>query len=122
MIDAESMSGSPGGDCLLRIYLGEDDRHNGRPLYEAVVHAAREAHLAGATVLKGSMGFGHASRIHTAKLLRLSEDLPIIVEIVDRWETIEAFLPRLDEIMSDGIVTLERVAVIRYRKGKKETP
>ena len=112
---------SPSGDCLLRIYLGEDDRTGGRPLYEAIVYAAREQGLAGATVLKGSMGYGHASRIHTAKLLRLSEDLPIIVEVVDRWERIEAFLPHLDAIMTDGIVTLERVAVIRYRGGRKES-
>jgi PII-like signaling protein len=111
---------SPTGDCLLRIYHGEDDRCDGRPLHEAIVHAARAFGLAGATVLKGSMGYGHASRIHTAKLLRLSEDLPIIVEIVDRWERIDAFLPELDTIMTDGIVTLERVAVIRYRGGQKE--
>lgn len=100
---------------LVRIFIGENDRHHGKPLYEAIVARAREEGLAGATVLRGLMGFGAASRIHTAKVLRLSEDLPIVVEIVDRSEKIEAFLPALDEMVGDGLVTLERVQVITYR-------
>jgi PII-like signaling protein len=100
---------------LLRIFIGENDRWHGKPLYEAIVSRAREAGLAGATVLRGLMGYGAASRIHTAKLLRLSEDLPIVVEIVDRPDRIAAFLPALDEMVSDGLVTLERAQVITYR-------
>jgi PII-like signaling protein len=100
---------------LVRIFIGENDRWRGKPLYEAIVSRAREEGLAGATVLRGLMGFGAASRIHTAKVLRLSEDLPIVVEIVDRSEKIEAFLPALDEMVGDGLVTLERVQVITYR-------
>jgi PII-like signaling protein len=100
---------------LVRIFIGENDRHHGKPLYEAIVSRAREEGLAGATVLRGLMGFGAASRIHTAKVLRLSEDLPIVVEIVDRSEKIEAFLPALDDMVGDGLVTLERVQVITYR-------
>ena len=103
---------------LLRIFIGENDRWHGRPLYEAIVTRAREAGMAGATVLRGLMGFGAKSRIHTAKVLRLSEDLPIIVEIVDRADRIEAFLPALDEMVADGLVTLERAQVIMYRAGK----
>ena len=108
-------AGSATGDCLLRIYLGEDDRHDGRPLYEAIVLAAREQQIAGATVIKGSMGFGHASRIHTAKILRLSEDLPMVIEIVDEEDKIHAFLPDLDEMIGEGLVTMEKVEVIFYR-------
>ncbi|TMQ64547.1 MAG: DUF190 domain-containing protein [Candidatus Eisenbacteria bacterium] len=104
---------------LLRIFIGENDRWHGKPLYEAIVARAREAGLAGATVLRGLMGFGAKSRIHTAKVLRLSEDLPIIVEIADRRDQIEAFLPSLDEMVADGLVTLERVQVITYRPGKE---
>jgi PII-like signaling protein len=100
---------------LVRIFIGENDRLHGKPLYEAIVSRAREEGLAGATVLRGLMGFGAASRIHTAKVLRLSEDLPIVVEIVDRSEKIEAFLPALDDMVGDGLVTLERVQVITYR-------
>jgi PII-like signaling protein len=100
---------------LLRIFIGENDRWHGKPLYEAIVSRAREAGLAGATVLRGLMGYGAASRIHTAKVLRLSEDLPIVVEIVDRPDRIAAFLPALDEMVSDGLVTLERAQVITYR-------
>ena len=100
---------------LLRIFTGENDRWHGRPLYEAIVSRAREAGLAGATVLRGLMGYGAASRIHTAKVLRLSEDLPIVVEIVDRSDRITAFLPSLDEMVTDGLVTLERAQVITYR-------
>ncbi|MCS6878459.1 MAG: DUF190 domain-containing protein [Geminicoccaceae bacterium] len=99
---------------LLRIFIGEDDEHRGRPLYEAIVLAARERHLAGATVLRGPLGFGRSSRLHTAKILRLSEDLPIVVEIVDAPEKIEAFLPVLETMMGSGLVTLEKVRVIRY--------
>lgn len=103
---------------LLRIFIGENDRWNGKPLYEAIVMKAREAGLAGTTVLRGLMGFGAKSRIHTAKVLRLSEDLPIVIEIADRPDRIQAFLPQLDEMVVDGLVTLERVQVITYRAGK----
>jgi PII-like signaling protein len=103
---------------LLRIFVGEADRWHGHSLYEAIVLRAREAGLAGATVLRGLMGFGAKSRIHTAKVLRLSEDLPIVIEIADRADRIEAFLPLLDEMVADGLVTLERVQVIAYRPGK----
>jgi hypothetical protein len=103
---------------LLRIFIGEGDRWHGKPLYEAIVARAREEGLAGATVLRGLMGFGAKSRIHTAKVLRLSEDLPIVVEIVDRAEQISKFMPLLDEMVADGLVTLERVQVITYRAGK----
>ncbi len=108
---------------LLRIHLGESDRWHGRPLYEAIVQQARKDHLAGATVLKGSMGFGAASRIHTAKLLALSEDLPVVVEIIDSKEKIDAFLPHLDEMVLDGLVTLERVTVLKYhaKSGKQKS-
>ena len=99
---------------LLRIFIGEDDRDGDRPLYEAIVLKAREQHLAGATVLRGAMGFGHSSRLHTTKILRLSEDLPLIVEIVDSEEKINAFLPVLEGIMSSGLVTLEKVQVLQY--------
>ena len=99
---------------LLRIFVGEDDRTKGRPLYEAIVLKAREAGLAGATVLRGPMSFGKSSRLHTAKVLRLSEDLPIVIEIVDTQEKIDAFLPMLDPMMGSGLVTLERVQVLQY--------
>src|SRR5262247_1287749 len=99
---------------LLRIFLGENDRVGHQPLYEAIVLKAREAHLAGATVLRGPMGFGKSSRLHTAKILRLSEDLPIVVEIVDSEEKINAFLPLLDGMMGSGLVTLEKVQVLQY--------
>jgi len=104
----------PKSATLLRIYLGQDDRHEHQPLYEWIVLKAREQHLAGATVLRGPMGFGHSSRIHTTKVLRLSEDLPIVVEIVDSEEKIAAFLPLLEPVMKSGIVTLEKVQVLRY--------
>lgn len=100
---------------LLRIFIGESDRWQGKPLYEAIVLAAREHGLAGATVLRGPMGFGANSRIHTAKIVRLSEDLPMIVEIVDVEEKIQTFLPLLDEMVSEGLITLEAVHVVRYR-------
>jgi PII-like signaling protein len=101
--------------CLLRIYIGELDKWHHRPLYEAIVVRARELGLAGATVLRGPMGFGARSRLHTAKILRLSEDLPVLIEIVDREDKIEEFLPELDTMVGDGLITLERVRVIRYR-------
>jgi uncharacterized protein len=99
---------------LLRIFVGEDDRADGRPLYEAIVLRAREMHLAGATVLRGGMGFGHSSRLHTTKILRLSEDLPLVIEIVDSEDRIDAFLPVLDGMMTSGLVTLEKVQVLQY--------
>jgi PII-like signaling protein len=99
---------------LLRIFVGEDDKANGRPLYEEIVLKARKAHLAGATVLRGPMGFGRSTHLHTTKILRLSQDLPVIIEIVDSEEKINAFLPNLDGIMGSGLVTLERAQVIRY--------
>ena len=102
---------------LLRIFIGESDRWHGMPLYEAIVRRAREEGLAGATVLRGMEGFGAHSRIHTAKILRLSEDLPIVVEIADRPERIEAFLPLLDEMVQEGMMTLEKVRIIAYRAG-----
>ncbi|MCS7048027.1 MAG: DUF190 domain-containing protein [Verrucomicrobiae bacterium] len=100
---------------LLRIYIGEQDKFNGRPLYETIVLKARERGLAGATVLRGPMGFGAHSRLHTAKILRLSEDLPVLIEIVDKPEKIAAFIPELDAMMRDGLVTVENVRVIRYQ-------
>ena len=104
----------PEDGYLLRIFVGESDRHGHHPLYEAIVLKAREAGLAGATVTRGVMGFGRHSILHTAKILRLSEDLPMIVEIADDLERIEKFLTVLDEMISDGLVTLERVRVMRF--------
>jgi uncharacterized protein len=103
---------------LLRVFVGESDKHGHVPLYEAIVSKARETGLAGATVLRGVMGFGRHSVMHTAKILRLSEDLPMIIEIVDSLEKIEAFLPILDTIVPEGLVTLEQVRVIHYRSAK----
>ncbi|MFO0840357.1 MAG: DUF190 domain-containing protein [Phycisphaerae bacterium] len=100
---------------LLRVFIGESDRWHGKPLYEALVLKAREMHLAGATVLRGPMGFGAHSRMHTTKVLRLSQDLPIVIEIVDTAEKIDAFLNQIDPMVSEGLVTLENVRVIRYR-------
>src|SRR5881397_1700597 len=100
---------------LLRIFLGESDRWEHKPLYEAIVLKARESQLAGATVLRGSMGFGKSSRLHTAKILRLSMDLPLVIEIVDSEEKIQAFLPTLDTMMGGGLVTMEPVKVLDYR-------
>ena len=99
---------------LLRIFFGENDQHEGRPLYEAIVLKAREAHLAGATVLRGAMGFGHSSRLHTAKILRLSEDLPLVIEIVDSEEKIKTLLDVIDGMMQSGLITLEKVRVLQY--------
>jgi uncharacterized protein len=104
----------PRDAVLLRIFFGEDDKAGRLPLYEAIVLKAREMHLAGATVLRGPMGFGKSSRLHTTKVLRLSEDLPIIIEIVDSEENIDAFLPELEKLMGSGLVTLEKVKVLRY--------
>jgi PII-like signaling protein len=104
----------PRDAMLLRIFLGESDKCGHRPLYEEIVLRAREAHLAGATVLRGPMGFGHSSRLHTAKILRLSQDLPMVVEIVDAEDKIHAFLGTIEPIMGAGLVTLERVQVLRY--------
>src|ERR1700752_4239634 len=102
----------PNDAVLLRIFIGESDRWEHKPLYEEIVLKAREAHLAGATVLRGPMGFGHSSRLHTAKILRLSEDLPMVVEIVDAEDKIRAFLGSIEPIMGAGLVTLERVQVL----------
>ncbi len=104
----------PTESLLLRIFLGESDRSDGQPLHEAIVLAARAEHLAGATVLRGAMGFGPSSRLHTSKILRLSTDLPLIIEIVDSEEKINAFLPRLDRMMGGGLITLEKVRVLHY--------
>ncbi|MGD8564040.1 MAG: DUF190 domain-containing protein [Desulfarculaceae bacterium] len=106
---------------LLRVFVGEDDKYQGRPLYEAIVHKAREAGLAGATVYRGVLGYGANSRVHTAKILRLSQDLPVVVEIVDTGDNIQAFMPTLDGMLSEGLVTLEKAEVIFYRHngGKK---
>jgi len=109
----------PNQAVLLRIFIGEDDQAGGRPLYEAIVLEAREMHLAGATVLRGPMGFGHSSRLHTTKILRLSEDLPLVIEIVDSEERIEAFLPVLDRLMTSGLVTLEKVQVRQYGRNER---
>jgi len=103
--------------CLLRIFIGESDRWQHRPLYEAIVLKARELHLAGATVLRGPMGFGAHSKLHTSKILRLSEDLPMVIEIVDNREKIDLLLPFLDEAVTEGLVTLETVEVVQYRAG-----
>ena len=102
---------------LLRIFIGESDHYAGRPLYEVIVQEARKRGMAGATVLRGMMGFGAHSRMHTAKILRLSEDLPIIIEIVDKPERIAEFLPELDKMIGEGLITLERARVIAYRHG-----
>jgi PII-like signaling protein len=104
-----------GDGCRLRIYLGELDKHGHQPLYEAIVLKARELGLAGATVLRGPMGFGAASRMHTAKILRLSDDLPVVVDLVDTTDKINAFLPVLDQMMAGGLVTTEPVHIVRYR-------
>jgi PII-like signaling protein len=104
----------PQDAVLLRIFVGEDERCGHAPLYEAIVLKAREMHLAGATVLRGPLGFGHSSRLHTAKILRLSEDLPMVIEIVDAEEKVQSFLEVLDGMIGSGLVTLEKVKVLRY--------
>jgi PII-like signaling protein len=105
----------PAEGKLLRIFIGERDKWHGLPLYEAIVNVAKKEKLAGATVLKGCMGFGCKSHMHTSKLERLSEDLPIVIEIVDSEDKITAFLPFLDEMVTEGLITLEKVNVIMYR-------
>jgi uncharacterized protein len=112
----------PRDAMLLRIFFGEDDKFHGRPLYEAIVLKAREAQLAGATVLRGAMGFGHSSRLHTSKILRLSQDLPLVIEIVDTEDKIKAFLPTLDSMMQSGLVTLEKMQVLQYGEHIKHPP
>src|SRR5690349_3454481 len=112
----------PRSAALLRIFIGEADRADGRPLYEAIVLKAREMQLAGATVLRGPMGFGHSSRLHTSKILRLSEDLPLVIEIIDSEEKVNAFLPLLDHMLGSGLVTLERVQVLQYGINGKQEP
>jgi PII-like signaling protein len=107
---------------LLRIFIGESDRCGHRPLYEAIVMKARELHLAGATVLRGPMGFGHSSRLHTAKILRLSGDLPLVIEIVDSEEKVGAFLDVLEPMIGSGLVTTEKVQVIQYGAQAGATP
>ncbi|MGB5106094.1 MAG: DUF190 domain-containing protein [Candidatus Zixiibacteriota bacterium] len=108
------------GDAeLVRVFIGESDRLHGKPLYEAIVEMARAEGIAGATVMRGTLGFGANSRIHTAKVLRLSEDLPMIIEIVDKSEKIAAFLPKLDAIIGEGLVTIEKVRVLAYRQNSK---
>jgi PII-like signaling protein len=105
----------PRDAVLLRVFVGESDRWEHRPLYEAIVLKAREMHLAGATVLRGPMGFGKSSRLHTTKILRLSLDLPLVIEIVDSEEKVQGFLPVLDRMIKGGLVTLENVKVLEYR-------
>ena len=112
----------PKDAILLRIFFGEDDKHGNQPLYEAVVLKAREMQLAGATVLRGAMGFGHSSVLHTTKILRLSQDLPLVVEIVDSKEKIDAFLPALAEMTGSALVTMERVQVVQYGANSNAAP
>jgi PII-like signaling protein len=107
----------PRDAVLLRIFIGENDRFEQAPLYEAIVLKARQMHLGGATVLRGPMGFGHSSRLHTTKILRLSEDLPFVIEIVDSEDKINEFLPVLDAMMGSGLVTIEKVKVLQYGTG-----
>ncbi len=104
-----------GKASLLRIFIGENDKHKGKPLYELIVFKARELKLAGATVLRGIMGFGAHSHLHTAKILRLSEDLPIVIEMVDTGENLEKIMPFLDEVIKDGLITTEEVEIIKYQ-------
>lgn len=107
----------PTNGYLLRVFIGESDKWQGKPLYESIVLKAREMHMAGATVLRGPMGFGANSRLHTTKIMRLSEDLPMIVEIVDSKEKIDELMPHIDAMVREGLVTLEKVQVIQYRAG-----
>lgn len=104
----------PEESVLLRIFISERDRYHGHPLYEALVLKAREVGLAGATVLRGPLGYGHTSHLHTSKILRLSDDLPLVVEIVDTQPNIDTFLPVLDGMMESGLVTIEKARVLRY--------
>jgi PII-like signaling protein len=111
-----------GEGLLLRVFCGESDTWHGKPLYEAIVERVREAGMAGATVLRGIEGFGANSRIHTSRLLRLSEDLPVVIELVDLADRIEAIMPALDEMIDEGMITLEKVQVIAYRAEKEAPP
>lgn len=110
----------PSEAFLLRIFIGESDKQDSRPLYEVLVETARKRGMAGATALRGFLGFGANSRIHTSKVLRISEDLPVVVEIVDTEEKINAFLPELDRMIGEGLVTMEKVRVIAYRHNSKK--
>jgi PII-like signaling protein len=110
----------PGEGLLLRIYIGETDTYKGKSLYEVIVLKARELNLAGATVFRGIMGYGAASRIHSIKLLRLSEDLPVMIEIVDSEENINKIIPFLDKTVKEGLITMEKVKIITYRHSKKD--
>src|SRR5438045_6915023 len=112
----------PQDGYLLRIFIGESDHWHGKPLYEAIVMKAIELHIAGATVLRGPMGFGANSRLHTAKILRLSLDLPMVIEIVDTDEKVQLLLPHLDEMVLEGLVTLENVQVLKYRANRGKPP
>lgn len=105
---------------LLRIFIGESDKHGRKPLYQAIVEMLREEGMAGATVLRGIEGFGATSHLHTARILRLSEDLPIVIEVADTAERIEAIIPRIDEMVREGMVTLERVEVVTYRTQEQQ--
>ncbi len=111
----------PRDAVLLRIFIGESERSGGKPLYEAIVLKARELQLGGATVLRGPMGFGKSSHLHSAKILRLSEDLPMVVEIVDSQAKIDAFMPVLDEMMGSGLITVEKVQVLQYGDTKSKS-
>src|SRR5450432_103741 len=119
---AEPLMKIPEKAKLLRIFIGESDRWHHQPLYEAIVLAAREAGLAGATVLRGPMGFGQSSRLHTTKILQLSQDLPLIIEIVDAEDAISAFTSRLDGMMGSGLITLEKVQVLKYGVASGDAP
>jgi PII-like signaling protein len=116
----------PKDAMLLRIFFGENDKHQGKSLYEVIVLEARKQHMAGATVLRGPMGYGHSTRVHRSNFLEISEDLPIVIEIVDTLEKIDSFLPVLDDMMDGGLVTLEKVQVLTYgatdRARQKDTP
>ncbi len=110
----------PENGTLLRIFIGETDKHNGKLLYEAIVSKAKELNLAGATVFRGILGFGAQSRIHTAKFLRLSEDEPVVIEIVDKKERIEQILPFLNEVVDNGLITIEEVKIFKYAHKRKK--
>ena len=117
------MHGFKGERVLMRIHVGSQDKHDGKPLYEQIVKLLRQRHYAGATVLRGIMGFGANSRIHTDRFLELSVDLPLVIECVETEEKIEAILPELDEMIGGGLITLERARVIMYRaEGEKSSP